>query len=259
MPTTNTFIDTETTYELKTYDLTLSCGKCMKQGDLIATDRLTDEGDLIHVCNKCGREQAVTAPGYPRVETRKTQMPQRFIERIEIIPDKYTPEYLQVRAEVSESSWEKKLELLRTTHDVDMVEHLQYATTGELRTFDAFRRELYEMVSQAAAIRAETLPPDPDDKPLEPGQLYNMANARIARLASITRRQLTVKEFRGISEYILVYNPEYRAVLYDSARFVVAERNQKAPVSPAPATQITAVLPIKNKGGRPRKNIVALA
>lgn len=253
MPTTNTFTDTETTYELKTYQLTLSCGKCFKQGQLIATDRLTNEDELIHVCDKCGREQASPAPGYPRQETRKTLLPQRFIERVEIIPDKYTPEYYKAKDEVSGMSWDKKLELLRTTQDVDMIEYLQYATSGELRIHDAFRQELYLMLSQAATIREQTLPLDPDDKILEPGQVYDLANARIARLGSITRYQQTVKEFRGASEHVLIYNPEYCTVLYDAARLVVAHRGQKTPSPPAPAT----AQPAKNKGGRPRKVVTA--
>ena len=250
MPTTFKYNDVETSYELKTYELILTCGKCIPTGQLIATGKPTENNQTLHVCNQCGREQLIAGPVYPRTETRKVAT-ERFIERTEVIPDElprdYYPDYHKDKAEVSELTGQQLLDLLQTTQEPVMIDHLEHATSAFLLRFIDMRKALFDMARDAASLRVANMQAPANDKPLE--FAYDVDIVKAIEVITSTHYPTNITHIQNALEGRLVNLPELRRALYESARYTVSMRSQ---ATKAPDQQV-ATLPTKNRGGRPRK------
>ncbi|QMW02294.1 hypothetical protein [Spirosoma foliorum] len=226
MPTIVPFNDIEKTFELKTFELTLSCGKCPK-GQLIASEKPAEPGHIIHVCTDCQREQAIEGVSYPYTTVRKFQVATRNIERQEVIPDKEPDDYNQ--ADINKLSMPELITRLKATRNPEQVDFIEVGTDFQLRQQVDLCRTLYDMAREAAELRAEMAPVEKRGIQLTPVNILMMNAEAVADVLTTTRFSTDIDLIQANQVLkMLLFSAPFRKALYTSAREVVASRNKDA-------------------------------
>jgi hypothetical protein len=204
------YLDIITTYEVRTCEATLSCGKC-SEGQLVGTGINCGNGAIMHTCTHCQRELAVEGNEYPYTFTERVPIKTLTIENP--APDPLAPAPKLSSVQLQQLPVTERAELLSTSSDVEYIEHFRavyeailYAPSSTL-----IRNVLFDLAVEGAKQRTSLLSASKVDTPLDTSVVV------MASLLTTTTRPEVIEEIRSQTHYRLNRLPEIRKALFDNA------------------------------------------
>ncbi|GAB3719700.1 hypothetical protein GCM10027592_63330 [Spirosoma flavus] len=133
------------------------------------------------------------------------------------------------RSAVDKLSVREKIELLKVTKSLVVIDHLEHSTQYNLPTLPELQNVLFTMARQAAALKASRLLANEIDPDLSESQVSRMSFERLLEVFARTANAHNV-ELIQTRTADLIHSSKFKKLLYGAAKVIVGNR-QKAAVN----------------------------